>query len=93
MYLGEILLSFVFNGFLDFILRKDDLRVVVLRNYYVFKMILMLNLDGVKRGYYRIDFRGINLNRVYFESDFFFYLIIFVVKSIVMYYYIYGDVN
>lgn len=31
VYLGEILVSFVFNGFLEFILKENDLRVKVLR--------------------------------------------------------------
>lgn len=31
VYLGETLVSFVFNGFLEFILKENDLRVKVLR--------------------------------------------------------------
>lgn len=47
VYLGEMLVSFVFNGFLEFILKENDLRVKVLRRQYVFKFIFILNLDGV----------------------------------------------
>ncbi|CAG0918412.1 unnamed protein product [Notodromas monacha] len=61
---GEVQSSFVFNGFLKFIL-SDDPRARHLREHFVFKLVPFLNPDGVVRGHFRTDYRGINLNRVY----------------------------
>lgn len=61
---GEIPSSHVLNGFLKFITSNDQ-RALILRDLFIFKVVPILNPDGVYRGYYRTDTKGINLNRFY----------------------------
>jgi cytosolic carboxypeptidase protein 5 len=57
-------------GILDILLKdgNDVLRQMLL-GMFVFKIIPMINPDGVDRGHFRMDCHGNNLNRFYHKPD------------------------
>lgn len=65
---GETNASFIMEGFLEFIVSNDK-EARALRDTYVFKIVPMLNPDGVIVGNYRCSLSGLDLNRQYITPD------------------------
>jgi hypothetical protein len=65
---GETPASHILAGLVDHLLGPDA-SAAAARRSFVFKIIPFLNPDGVERGHYRADTRGVNLNRTYTAPD------------------------
>lgn len=82
---GETPSSFVLNGLLNLLVSRDDPVALLLRRQFVFKVIPMLNPDGVARGHYRTDTRGVNLNRLYLKPDVTLHPSIYAARALIRY--------
>lgn len=65
---GETNSSFIMEGIIDFLL-SEKAEALALRDKYVFKIIPMLNPDGVIVGNYRCSLGGHDLNRQYINPS------------------------
>ena len=62
---GESNSSYVMKGIIDFLTSDDSFEASILRKNFVFKIVPMINVDGVVYGNYRCSISGIDLNRVW----------------------------
>ncbi len=60
---GETQSSFVLEGIVDFLMANNQLDQI--KKNYVFFIIPMVNVDGVKYGHYRTNLSGSDPNRVW----------------------------
>ena len=65
---GESSSSFVIQGLIEFLLSNEP-KAISLRKNYIFKIVPMLNPDGVIRGNFRMNSVGKDLNRMWMEEN------------------------
>jgi cytosolic carboxypeptidase protein 2/3 len=66
---GESNGSFVMKGIIEFLTAEDNAEAELLRKNFVFKIVPMINVDGVIYGNYRTSLAGIDLNRTWKRPD------------------------
>lgn len=69
VHAGESPAQYMLQGILDKLTDFRNKQTKVLLDNYVFKIIPILNPDGVYRGYWRFDTNGVNLNRKYIDPS------------------------
>lgn len=65
---GESNSSYVMKGAIDF-LSSEDIEAIELRKHFVFKIVPMINVDGVVFGNNRCSLSGFDLNRIWKKPD------------------------
>ncbi|KAK0395856.1 hypothetical protein QR680_001466 [Steinernema hermaphroditum] len=82
---GETPSSFVIHGLLQFLI-SDDCRAAKLRSVYTFKIVPMLNPDGVYLGNYRCSLMGFDLNRQWTDPSLWAQPTIYATKNLLLQY-------
>jgi len=80
---GESNASYIMEGLIDYLVSNEMEGAHDLRNRFVFKIIPMLNPDGVIIGNYRCSLSGMDLNRQYITPSPWMHPEIFAVKQMV----------
>jgi hypothetical protein len=62
---GETPGTLMFNGILKLLIDNDNQMSKILLDNFIFKLIPIINVDGVSNGYFRLNNEGYNLNRCY----------------------------
>ena len=57
------------NGIIKFLTDEKNEYSELLRKNFVFKIIPIINVDGVSNGNFRLDNSGLNLNRCYLDPE------------------------
>ena len=65
---GETVSSYVIQGLIDFLINLNNPISKYLRDKFIFKIIPMLNIDGVIYGNYRLNILGKDMNRLWVPS-------------------------
>jgi hypothetical protein len=65
---GETVSSYVVQGLIDFLVNLNNPISKYLRDKFIFKIIPMLNVDGVIYGNYRLNLLGKDMNRLWMPS-------------------------
>lgn len=74
------------NGIIKFLLDKTNILSKILRKFFVFKIVPIINVDGVYRGYYRYDTNSFNMNRHYISPNPKIISEIYAIKKIFLFY-------
>ena len=65
---GESVSSYIMEGVIKYLI-SDKKEAEILRQKYIFKIIPMVNPDGVIYGNFRCNLSGVDLNRKWFNTN------------------------
>ena len=79
---GETVGSWMMHGLIEFLTGTSP-EARVLRNHFIFKLVPMLNPDGVINGNYRCSLAGVDLNRRWSKPSSIWHPTIFSLKNLI----------